>query len=330
LLTRQVSALNRLGITSLTDNIIPPETVSDCARVADEGALKLRINYWPWLMDGIENAHSIRKQFEGNPQVQVVGLKSIIDGVLSTRTAWVLESYPDFPEEFGFPIFEVEELTEKVIQADKEGFQVVIHAIGNRGVREVLNMYERAAKQNGVRDSRHRIEHVEVCHPDDQKRFAELGVIASMTPVHYCEPITYQPGNTVREDHYPNMMSVWRTYADSGVHLCFGTDWPAIDLPQPDPLKQIFSAVSRVPPQMPEAKPKNPEQALTVEQAIQSYTLESAYAEFNEDMKGSITAGKVADLCVLDKNILEVDPSEILQTKVVMTIFDGEIVFDVR
>jgi len=114
---------------------------------------------------------------------------------------------------------------------------------------------------------------------------------------------------------------------DSGVHLCFGTDWPAVDLAQPDPLKQIFAAVARVPPQMPEAKPKNPEQALTVEQAIRSYTLESAYAEFAEGTKGSITAGKVADLCVLDKDILEVDPKEILGTKVVMTVFDGEVVF---
>lgn len=327
LLIEQVASLNRLGITSLSDNYIPLETVELAARVAEEGALNLRMNYWPLLMDGLDTARSIRKQFKANPQIQVVGLKSIIDGVLSTRTAWMLEPYPNFPEESGYPLFDVEELTEQVVQADKDGFQVVIHAIGNRGVREVLNMYEHAARENGARDSRHRIEHVEVAHPDDQKRFVDLGVIASMTPVHYCEPITYQEGNTVREDHYPNSMSVWRTYVDSGVHLCFGTDWPAVDLAQPDPLKQIFAAVSRVPPQMPEAKPKNPEQALTVEQAIRSYTLESAYAEFTDDVKGSIAAGKVADLCVLSNNILEIDPQDILDTKVVMTVFDGHVVF---
>jgi len=207
-LKKEVSNLNRLGITSLTDNYIPRETVELCARVAEEGALNLRINYWPLLMEGLDAACSIQKQFEDNPRVQVVGLKSIIDGVLSTRTAWMLEPYPGFPEDFGYPLFEVEELTEQVIRADKEGFQVVIHAIGNRGVREVLNMYERAARENGARDHRHRIEHVEVAHPEDQKRFADLGVIASMTPVHYCEPITYQEGNTVREDHYPNSMRI--------------------------------------------------------------------------------------------------------------------------
>lgn len=326
-LTEEVSSLNRLGITSLTDNYIPVETVELCARTAEEGELNLRVNYWPLLMEGLESAHTIRKQFAENPQIQVVGLKTIIDGVLSTRTAWMLESYPNYPDEFGYPLFEVEELTGQVIQADKEGFQVVAHAIGNRGVREVLNMYERALHENGARDHRHRIEHVEVCHPDDQKRFAELGVIASMTPVHYCEPINYQEGFTEREDRYPNMMCVWRTFVNSGVHLCFGTDWPAADLEQPDPLKQIFAAVSRVPPQMPEVKPKNPEQALTVEQAIRSYTLESAYAEFSEDVKGSIMTGKLADLCVLNTNILEVDPNEILDTKVVMTVFDGDVVF---
>jgi predicted amidohydrolase YtcJ len=326
-ITEEIGNLHRLGITSLSDNYLPLETMQLCGHIAQEGDLDLRINYWPLLVEEFESLLSIRDQFKDNPRIQVVGVKAFIDGVLSNRTAWMLDSYPGYPEESGYPVNDLDELTQKAIQADKDGFQIVIHAIGNRGVREVLDIYEKTQTENGARDHRHRIEHVEVTHPEDQERFADLGVIASMTPVHYCERINYQDGSTVREDHYPNMMSVWRTFVDSGVHLCFGTDWPALDLARPDPLKQIFSAVARVPPQMPEVEPKGPEQALTIEQAINCYTLESAYAEFAENTKGSITAGKVADLCVLDKNILEVDPGEILQTKVVMTVFDGEVVF---
>jgi len=323
----EIVKLNRLGITSLSDNFTPLEIMEQCALIAEEGALNLRINYWPLLMEEFDSALVSRKQFANNPRIQVVGLKALVDGVLSSRTAWMLEPYPDSSQEAGYPLVDMEELANLALQADKEGFQLVIHAIGDRAAREVLNVYERVARENGPRDRRHRIEHLEVIHPLDQKRMAELGVVAAMMPGHYCEPLNFQGTYKDLEVQYQGKMSVWRTFVDMGVHLSFGTDWPAMDTEQPDPLQQIFAAVARVPPQMPDAQPKNPEQALTIEQAIRSYTMECAYAEFTDDVKGSITAGKYADLCVLDRNILEIDPKEILDTKVVMTVFDGQVVF---
>lgn len=124
-------------------------------------------------------------------------------------------------------------------------------------------------------------------------------------------------------------VSPWRTFADLGDHLCFGTDWGNIDLQTPDPLAQIFAAVTRIPPQITDGRPMaHPELCLTIEPAIRGYTLEGAYAEFMEDRKGSISPGKLADLCALSENILEVDPRRIPEAKVDMTVFDGEVVFE--
>jgi predicted amidohydrolase YtcJ len=246
--------------------------------------------------------------------------------VLSNRTAWLLEEYSDAPGETGYSVNDMDELTEWVLEADREGFQVITHAIGDRGVREMLNIYERAARENGKRDSRHRIEHCELIHPVDQVRFSQLGVIPSMTPMHAATstPKMYIPFRIgPKRESYAY---AWRDLIDSGARLCFGTDHPTLSIEQPEPLKQLFQAVTRIPPDEPGLQPWRPEQAVTIEEAIRCYTLEPAYAEFNEDVKGSISPGKFADLCVLDKNILEIAPEELLETQVIMTVFDGEVV----
>jgi predicted amidohydrolase YtcJ len=325
---KEISSLHQIGLTSISDNANLPDYIDFCARMLEEGNFKLRVNHWPDLDQGLEDAIKIRKRFQGNEKFFVVGLKLFIDGVLSNRTAWLLDEYSDSPGETGYPVNDVEELTEWVLAADKEGFQVITHAIGDRGVREMLDVYELAARENGKRDSRHRIEHAELIHPDDQVRFAQLGAIPSMTPMHCAtsEPKMYLPIRIGPERE--TYAYAWRDMIDAGAHLCFGTDHPTLSIEQPEPLKQLFQAVTRIPPEDPEIQPWRLEQRVMIEEAIQSYTLEPAYAEFKENQKGTITPGKLADLCVLDKNILEIEPREILDTQVVMTVFDGEVVHE--
>jgi predicted amidohydrolase YtcJ len=336
LLAQEVAKVNRLGITSLSNNGVRPEHFEVYARMAAEGALKLRISEWAFLdgglsaglsaAGGLAEAQDLRARFRANERVRVVGLKVLLDGVLSAHTAWMLEPYADAPDQVGFPILEPDDLLQKAARADALGFQILVHAVGDRAVRETLDVYEQVARINGRRDSRHRIEHVEVAHPRDQQRFAKLGVIPCMTPVHCTACIEDYVDDRLGEPRarhaYP-----WRSFVDTGAHLCFGTDWPAVDLAAPDPLQQIFAAVTRATPQAFGRLAWHPEQRLSVADAIRCYTLESAYAEFMEGRKGSITPGKLADLCVLSEDILRAPPEQILETEVTMTVFDGEVVY---
>jgi predicted amidohydrolase YtcJ len=325
---KEISILHQIGLTSISDNANLLTYIDFCERMVADGNLKIRVNHWPDLDQGLEDAINIRERFQGNEKFFVVGLKLFLDGVLSNRTAWLLEESSDSPGETGYPVNDLDELTQWVLDADREGFQVITHAIGDRAVREMLNIYERAARENGKRDSRHRIEHGEMIHPDDQIRFAQLGAIPSMTPMHCAtsEPKMYLPFRIGPEREI--YAYAWRDLIDAGARLCFGTDHPTLSIEKPEPLKQLFHAVTRIPPDNPGLQPWHPEQALTIEEAIRCYTLEPAYAEFNEHRKGSITTGKLADLCVLDRNILETDPKELLETEVIMTIFDGEVVHE--
>jgi predicted amidohydrolase YtcJ len=328
-LAKEIEGFSRLGLTSMGNMEVLPENIEFTAQLAEAGRMNLRINHWPMLEDGLENARWARNRCKASERVNVVGLKAFMDGVISNHTAWILEPYNDAPDKSGYPTIDPEEFREKVIEADRDGFQIITHAIGDRAVREVLDTYEQAARVNGERDRRHRIEHIELVHPSDVGRFAELDVIASMTPAHYCSPQPEDYNQDRFEEKRRKLICAWRPFVDVGAHLVFGTDWPCVDLEKPNPLHQIFAAVTRIPPQVKNGEPlPYTEHCISVEQAIRSYTLEGAYAEYMEDRKGTITPGKLADLCVLDQNILDIEPHRILGTNVVMTIFDGEVVFD--
>jgi predicted amidohydrolase YtcJ len=326
LLRRAVADLNALGITSISNNGVHPDHFEAYARLADDGRLHLRINEWPFLADGLEAPRRLRERFRHHEQIRVIGLKALIDGVLSARTAWMLEPYADAPGETGFPVITPAELLPLALEADALGFQLLIHAIGDRAVRETLDIYQQIERRNGRRERRHRIEHIEVAHPADQARFAELNVVATMTPIHCTACIDAYLNDRLGEPRGAHGY-VWRSFVDRGVHLCFGTDWPAVDLAAPDPLPQIYAAVTRTPAGRPDAPPWHPEQRLSVAQAIRAYTLEGAYAEFMDQRKGSLTPGKLADLCVLADNILLGPPGRILETDVALTVFDGEVVY---
>jgi len=326
LMKKEIARLNRLGLTSISNNGIEPMYLDAIESLEAQGALHLRISEWPMILDGLEKAVALRDRFAKSDKFRVHTVKTFMDGVMSNYSAWMLEPFADKPGETGYPVIDPKKLEPLVIEADRLGFQVATHVIGTRAVHTMLDMYEKAMEVNGRRDNRHRLEHVEASHPDDRKRFAELGVIASMTPVHCTADL---------EGYYISRLGdsghlgfAWRSFLENGVHLSFGTDWPAVDLKEPSPLEQIFGAVTRCTPQNYGKLAWHLDQCVTVQEAIRSYTLEGAYAEKMEHRKGSLTAGKLADMIVLSENILETSPERLLETKVLMTIFDGEIVHD--
>ncbi len=325
LFQREVARLNRLGLTSISNNGVLPLYLDVIEQMDANNSLHVRINEWPSILDGLENAVALRQRFSSSERIRVGTVKAFMDGVSSNYSAWMLEPFADKPGETGYPVIDPQKLEALVIAADRLCFQVATHVIGTRAVRAMLDMVEKARDENGQRDSRHRLEHVECAHPDDRRRFAELGVIASMTPLHCTADL---------EGYYISRLGAaghlgfaWRSFLEAaGGHLAFGTDWPAVDLQEPSPLEQIFAAVTRCTPENYGKLKWHLEQCVSVQQAIRCCTLEGAYAEKMDHRKGSLTPGKLADIIVLSENILESAPEKILETRVVMTIFDGEIV----
>jgi predicted amidohydrolase YtcJ len=327
LFQREVARLNRIGVTSLSNNGIEAGHFEVLFDLAQAGKLDLRLSEWPALTADLSHACRLRERLRGSEILRCSTVKIFIDGVMSNLSAWMLQPYADHPETCGYPVMDPAEMEALVIEADRQGFQVATHAIGTRAVRSTLDMYEKARQVNGKRDARHRIEHIETSTSIDRLRFASLGVLASMTPVHCTADLE---GYIIsRLGEHGDLGFAWQSFLDAGAHLAFGTDWPAADMKEPNPLEQIFAAVTR---QTPEAhrsgKPVwHPEQRITVQQAIRSYTLEGAYGEFMEERKGSLEPGKLADITVLSHNILECPPQEMLETEVVMTVFDGRLVY---
>ena len=206
-----------------------------------------------------------------------------------------------------------------MILADRLGFQVAVHSIGDAGVRRTLDAYDAARAANGPRDSRHRVEHIELIDPADIPRFKELGVVASMQPLHAPGPLSY-PGHEMMAllgEHREPFTFAWRTLREAGAHLCFASDWPVSPV---DPLLSIQAAVTRRP-----WRQGQPEQAQTLEQAIAGYTRDNAWTEFAEDRKGMLKEGYLADLVVLDGDIEAVPEGSIRELQVGLTVCDGAV-----
>lgn len=249
-------------------------------------------------------------------------MKGFIDGTLGSATLLMLEPLTDEPDKTGLPQMTYEELEKRVVACDSMGFQVGIHAIGDKANRWILDAYEKAQEVNGIRDSRHRSEHAQILHPDDMPRFAELGVIASMQPTHcitdkrFCEK---RIGLERSKGAY-----AWRTLLDLGVHIAFGTDYSVEPL---EPMEGLYAAVTRKDRMGEEGEGWFPEQKLTMEEAIELYTLGAAYAQFMEDRKGMIKEGYLGDVVILDQDLFEIPEEEIMKTQVDYTIVGGEIVY---
>jgi len=291
-------------------------------------SLRVRIAYFldppalrPQDIDAIENA---RKKYSGEwISADVVKLR--LDGVIESHTAAMLEPYSDDPSLKGSLFWEPEKYKAAVAELDKRGFQLFTHAIGDYAVRTALDAYENAEQRNHKNDHRPRIEHIETVTAADIPRFGKLGVVASMQPLH-----SYPDSDTLdvwARNAGPDRASrawAWKSIADGGGRLAFGSDWPVVTL---NPWEGIQTAVTR---QTTEGTPKDgfvPEQRLTVEQAAEAYTLGAAFAGRREKTEGSLEVGKLADLIIISQNIFDINPHKIGATKVVTTILGGRVVY---
>jgi predicted amidohydrolase YtcJ len=272
-------------------------------------------------LDAIEAA---RKKYHDD-WIDTDVVKMMIDGVVESHTAAMLDPYSDDPSTKGKPFWEREKYKAAVAELDKRGFQLFTHAIGEAGVRMSLDAYENAVSVNHVMDRRPRIEHIETVSIADIPRFAKIGVIASMQPLHaYPDADTLDVwARNAGRDRASRAWS-WKSIADTGGKLAFGSDWPVVTL---NPWEGLQTAVTR---QTRDGKPDGgflPGQRLTVAQAVDGYTLGAAFAGRREKTEGSLEVGKLADLIVVSQNIFEIDPHKIADTKVVDTIVGGRVVY---
>ena len=305
------------GITSFQDMGSSFETIDLVKRVAAEGGLPMRVALAveepsDVMIDRLADYLMIGYG-DGYLTVRTVGEK-VLDGALGTHGGWLLEPYTDLPRSSGFVVTPVEEIEKSAAIALEQGFQMAIQAIGDRAARVLLDIYEETAA--GRTDLRWRVEHAQVIHPDDLPRFAELGVIASVQGIFACSDgpwvIDRLGPERARERGY-----LFRTLMESGAVVTNGTDPPVENI---DPMMSFHCSVAR---KLPDGTLFFPEQTLTREQALQSYTINNAYALFEEDIKGSLIAGKLADITVLSQDIMTIPADEIPNTVAVYTIVGG-------
>jgi len=265
------------------------------------------------------------KRFPHNDEWLAGGaVKFFLDGVVESHTAAMLTPYGDDPHKFGNLRWDPEKYKQAVAELDRNGIQVFTHAIGDRAVRLALDAYQNAAKQNHTTDARHRIEHIETVTAQDIPRFGKLGVIASFQPLHaYPDDdmwVWLKNAGKAREPRAFAWQSIWKT----GGHEAFGSDWPVVTL---DPWEGVQTAVTRQTREGTPAAGWVPEQRLSLAQAIEGYTVGAAYGVHRDKMQGSIGPGKLADIIMVSQNLFEVDPHNIAETKVLMTMVGGKTVY---
>lgn len=250
-------------------------------------------------------------------------LKAFIDGTIGSGTALMFRPFDDDPGTSGLAMMPYEDFEMLVVDADKSGFQIGVHAIGDQGNNWVLNAYEKARQVNGGRDSRHRIEHAQVLALTDIPRFVQLGVIPSMQPTH-CITDKRFIGKRIGEDRLKGAYA-WNSLQKTGAKLAFGTDYSVEPL---NPMEGLYAAVTRKDRLGEEGAGWLPEEKITMEEAIYYYTLGAAYAQFMEERKGMIREGYLGDIVILDKDLFSIPENEIMKTKVDFTITGGKVVFE--
>ncbi|MGH7503132.1 MAG: amidohydrolase [Longimicrobiales bacterium] len=310
------------GVTSFQDAGSSFETIDFLKTLEERGELPVRL-YVMVRRESNEEMDARLPQYlmpaEGNDFLTVRSIKRQIDGALGSHGAWLLEPYLDMPSSTGLTLEDPADIEETARIAIKHGFQVNTHAIGDRANREVLDIYQRVFEANPDRtDLRWRIEHAQHLHPDDIPRFAQLGVIASMQGIHCTSdaPWVYR---RLGEERAESGAYVWRELMNTGAIIANGTDTPVEDV---DPIASFYASVTRL---TADGSVFFGDQKMTREEALRSYTLNNAHAAFEEDLKGSITAGKLGDITVLDRDIMTIPDSEIPATRVDFTIVGGEV-----
>ncbi len=316
------------GVTSIQTSVDPAD-VRVFQALRDSAKLSVRVYGWvPLNRPNIESFKRLgmRAPF-GDSWLRLGLMKAYADGTLGSRTAYMLEPFSDDASTRGIARIAPATLDSLVALADANGLQVAIHAIGDAANRMALDAIERAENANGRRDARHRIEHAQVVDQADIPRFKQLGVIASMQPTHATSDMRWVETRIGRERAEEGAYA-WRKLLDAGAHVIFGTDF---DVEPIQPVQGLYSAVTRMSRDKPGTPAGGwlPSQKLTREEAIRLYSAASAYGEFQEDVKGTLEPGRFADFVIWDHDLLTIPAEQILQTKPVLTVVGGRVVYDV-
>ncbi|HEY0703946.1 MAG TPA: amidohydrolase [Candidatus Acidoferrales bacterium] len=324
--------ISQFGVTSVQDNSVIVADDSDnygwenflvYRELQQAGKLPIRITEWLPFEVPLARLEQMRKDGgTTDPWLKTGTLKEVVDGSLGARTAAMLAPYSDDPNATGILRIPPDKLTALAIERDRAGFQLAFHAIGDRTNRLALDTFAAVLAANGPRDRRDRVEHAQIVAPEDFARFAQMNIIASMQPAHLLTDQRWaidRIGAQRAAGAY-----AWRTMQKDGVHLAFGTDFPVEAI---NPLRGIYSGVTRELPQGGPANGWQPQEKLTMKECLSAYTTGSAYAEFEEKTKGKIAKGMLADLVVFPGNVRQLPPYKLLKLKVSMTIAGGRIVY---
>ncbi|HEX5840278.1 MAG TPA: amidohydrolase [Anaerolineales bacterium] len=324
LLKLAIQKFNAAGITSVHNMNGDMQELIAYAALEDSEEMDLRV-YVPYHVkpDATEEMLAEAAQMAAVKMDYVRGgaAKFFMDGVWESGTAFSVHPYAEETAAEAQPIFSFDHFTRMAALCDRMGLQIAVHCCGDGAVRQALDGFEAIRKQNGPRDSRHRIEHIEVCQPEDMPRFRELGVVASMQTSH--APLSREEdpvwiGQTGPQ-RWPYAFP-WRSLKQAGAHLALGSDWTVAPF---DPMLNIYVALNRRKYDEP-----NPDQRLTLEECILGYTRDAAYTEFMEHQKGQIREGYLADLVLFSHDLFELKPEEIRSARVELTMIDGRIVFE--
>lgn len=322
-----IEACYKNGITSFHDAGIGRETIAfyNKMKANDNMGVRIYAMLTGWDEELIDEWYLKGPHLDPDHRFTIRSIKLNCDGALGSRGAWLIDEYTDRPDHFGHETLPMEVVKETATKGLKNGFQVCAHAIGDRANREILDRYEAALKEDSTIgfDHRFRIEHAQHLHPDDIPRFAALHVIPAMQAVHMSSDrpwaIDRLGEKRIKEGAY-----MWQALLQSGVPIVNGTDVPVEPI---NPIASFYASVSRKTLQgLPEGG-YEPDQKMTRAQALKSYTLDAAYGAFEEDIKGSISAGKLADFTIYNQDLMTVAEDDILNTTVAMTIFDGKVVY---
>jgi len=315
-----------LGVTSVQHMDPDYADIAAYAELLQNGELTTRIYAAPLITTVDDQAKiGIRHAF-GGPYLRIGAVKAFADGSLGSRTAYFFQPFSDEPNNHGLLSDEMQPLSlmrDRMMKADAAGIQICTHAIGDQAISMILDLYTEVVKEHRGAERRFRIEHAQHMAEKDFARFAQLDVIASVQPYHAIDDGRWAEAR-IGHDRASRTYA-FRTFLNHGVHLAFGTDWDVAPL---NPMLGIYAAVTRATLDGKNPNGWFPDQKLTVDESVRAYTMGSAYAEFQEKEKGSITPGKLADIVLLSDDIFSIDPVKIRDVKVLKTIVGGKVIWD--
>ncbi len=325
-----VDMLHGYGITSITDAIVERPDLETYEALETGSELNLRVVASLWWdraqgLEQIDHLEALREEFDRGGLVRPTTVKIMQDGVLENYTGAMLEPYLTGGGTRGIPMVEPELLKQAVSELDARGFQVHFHAIGDAAIRQTLDAVEQARTDNGDLGHRHHVSHLQVIHPDDIPRFAKLDVIANFQPLWagYDDYIVELNIPAIGDERTSWMYPI-RSVIESGGTVAFGSDW---SVSTANPMDQIEVAITRISINDDDIPPFIPEERIDLESALAAFTINAAFLNKHEDDTGSVEVGKLADLIVLDQNLFNIEPSEISETKVLLTLFGGQPVY---